>query len=95
MTAYRTTRCSDCAFRPKSPERRNPFGPWLRIHEQLDAGGPHFHCHQGMPVVDGRYVPEPGKSYPICAGYAKAFELKHGTSPSNPTPPQDSHALDH
>lgn len=78
----RRTKCADCAFRPKSPERRDCWGAWLRMQEQIAAGGPHFHCHQGMPLVDGRYAPEPGKEYPLCAGYAKAFELKHGKAPA-------------
>lgn len=38
--------CDNCAFRPGSPERSDPWG-WMRLEESFESGQP-FYCHKGM-----------------------------------------------
>ncbi len=38
--------CDNCAFRPNSPERSDPWG-WMRLEEGFAAGRA-FYCHKGM-----------------------------------------------
>ena len=77
--------CHDCAFRKGSPERKDVYGTWLRIHEQMSAHIP-FHCHQDMPVdLSGSYAPPRGSDgmpvgFPVCAGYLRAHEKMHRPS---------------
>lgn len=52
--------CDNCAFRPGSPERADPWG-WMRKTEAFEYGQL-FYCHKGMKAEltsDGslRYLP--------------------------------------
>ena len=80
--------CHDCAFGPGSPEREDPE-QWATLLRQSDPanGIQPFYCHfthdgEEMPVdADGNYVPERypdgrPKGYPMCAGWAKVFDVK-------------------
>ena len=40
--------CDDCAFRPNSPERQDPY-KWAEIIEVTIVNGDHpFYCHKGL-----------------------------------------------
>lgn len=41
--------CDNCAFRPDSPERTDPWG-WMRMQEKHIEGGVPFYCHKGLPL---------------------------------------------
>lgn len=41
--------CDNCAFRPDSTERSDPWN-WMRMQEKhIEAGQP-FYCHKGLPL---------------------------------------------
>ena len=42
-----THMCDNCAFRPNSPERADPYR-WWQIEEAAIEGGQPFYCHKGM-----------------------------------------------
>lgn len=39
--------CDDCAWRPGSPEREDPW-KWLQMIETTIEGGQPFYCHKGL-----------------------------------------------
>ncbi|MEL6886884.1 MAG: hypothetical protein AAFP87_20420 [Pseudomonadota bacterium] len=41
--------CNNCAFRPGSPERAEPFS-WMRFQERHIEDGVPFYCHKGLKV---------------------------------------------
>ncbi|MGE3279939.1 MAG: hypothetical protein AB7H90_00975 [Alphaproteobacteria bacterium] len=41
--------CDNCAFRPDSPEQRNPE-EWRELITKLRSGG-EFRCHKGAPIL--------------------------------------------
>jgi hypothetical protein len=41
--------CDNCACRPDSPERADPYG-WLRWEERHIEDGIPFNCHKGLAV---------------------------------------------
>jgi hypothetical protein len=41
--------CDDCAFRPGSPERADPWG-WMRMTERHIEDGVPFYCHKGLAL---------------------------------------------
>lgn len=41
--------CDNCACRPGSPERADPFG-WMRWQEKHIEGGVPFYCHKGLAL---------------------------------------------
>ena len=68
-----THMCDNCAFRPGSPERADPY-LWFQIEEATIIGGQPFYCHKGMNAVlrDGTltYLPgDPVESLQPCAGW--------------------------
>lgn len=73
--------CSNCAFRPGSPEQANPE-EWKKLIASL-RGGASFYCHKGVPLEPGG---EEGFAYPkdaagkpiiakqrLCRGYLNAL----------------------
>lgn len=67
--------CDNCAFRPGSPEQRDP-GRWAEIIDSLKGdnrslanmhfvGAGRFYCHKGVPLKAGS---EHGFDYPKAAG---------------------------
>ena len=44
-----TQLCDNCAFRPDSPERADPWG-WMRMQEKHIENGVPFYCHKGLPL---------------------------------------------
>lgn len=53
-----TEPCSNCAFRPGSPEQKK--GVWADLLQQLRDGGA-FYCHKGVPIESDA---EHGFAYP-------------------------------
>jgi hypothetical protein len=51
--------CSNCAFRPGSPEQKDA-GAWCQLVEQLKRGAS-FYCHKGVPIDPAS---EDGFAYP-------------------------------
>lgn len=46
--------CDNCAYRPESPERADPWG-WAEHRTRHVEGGEPFYCHKGLPItVDPR-----------------------------------------
>ncbi|GAB5505823.1 MAG: hypothetical protein Rhirs2KO_09860 [Rhizobiaceae bacterium] len=43
--------CDNCAFRPGSAERSNPYGWWDIIEATIVNGLHPFHCHKGLPCA--------------------------------------------
>jgi hypothetical protein len=43
-----TVPCDNCAFRGKSPERKDS-PRWAELQQTLAMGG-HFYCHKGVPI---------------------------------------------
>lgn len=39
--------CDDCAWRPGSPERKDPY-QWAQMIEVTIEGGQPFYCHKGL-----------------------------------------------
>lgn len=90
MPEARSKMCHDCAFLPDSREREPGSAPCqyegasviqvkimqLACFVAGDERERPFFCHQTVPVVDGRYVPESLNpdgtpvDVPLCAGYA-------------------------
>lgn len=74
--------CDNCAFRPGSPEQREPE-EWKKLLTELKAGG-NFYCHKGVPFeLDGeakefKYPLKPDGTYEtgkmrLCAGFVAAW----------------------
>ena len=53
--------CSNCAFRPGSPERQDEDG-WKALLARLDGDGAAFMCHKGLPLVSDD--PEQSHAHP-------------------------------
>ena len=80
--------CHDCAFRPDSPERKDPE-VWARLLADPDQSGLDgvFYCHHSrdgsreMPTDEhGNYNPRRDASgrpvgWPICAGWVRTFDV--------------------
>lgn len=41
--------CDNCAYRPDSPERADPWG-WAEHRARHVEGGQPFYCHKGLPL---------------------------------------------
>lgn len=41
--------CDNCAFRPDSPERAEPW-TWLQFYKLHIGNSVPFHCHKGLPM---------------------------------------------
>lgn len=78
-------RCSNCAFRPGSPEQQD-IVRWMMVGESIDQCQG-FHCHKGVPIeagaTHGYAYPTDGKGKVIlwqnrlCRGYLDAVIKKH------------------
>ena len=74
--------CHNCAFRPDSPERKDP-DVWASILESAKHAVS-FRCHFGhdgveMPIgPDGDYCPKLDSrgeaEFPLCAGWVRLFD---------------------
>jgi hypothetical protein len=83
--------CSNCAFRPGSPEQADT-AEWKKMIASLRAGAS-FHCHKGVPLAPGS---EHGFAYPhdaagkatknklrLCRGYLNALGKWWGAAEPN------------
>lgn len=74
--------CDNCAFRPGSPEQRDP-AQWRALMDQLKAGA-RFYCHKGVPIdpegEDGFAYPRGADGRPaerklrLCRGFLNAWK---------------------
>lgn len=86
--------CSNCAFRPGSPEQADKDG-WKKLIDSL-ANGAGFYCHKGVPIEPDS---EHGFAYPkngadrsklrLCRGYLKTLGKRWGVARGQ-TPPDHS-----
>lgn len=66
--------CDDCAWRPGSPERADPYR-WAQLIEDTIEGGKPFYCHKGLTCrLEGQtlhyQIPENGtQGMTPCAGW--------------------------
>lgn len=67
--------CSNCAFRPGSPEQAAP-AKWRKLIADLRAGAA-FHCHKGVPIEPdaehGFAYPKDRRKLRTCRGYLDAL----------------------
>lgn len=72
--------CDNCAYRPDSPERADPWG-WAEHCDRHIHGGVPFYCHKGLPldfdplghthVIEGEATTAEALQKP-CAGWLAA-----------------------
>ena len=68
--------CNNCAFRPGSPEQKNPE-EWKLLLDKLKCGG-QFFCHKGVPIdPTSKHGYAYRKKLRLCRGYLNALFALH------------------
>lgn len=67
--------CDNCAFRPGSPEQRDPKR-WAEVIQALKAGS-QFYCHKGVPLdLEHKTASDSGFAYPYVNGQPDRAKLR-------------------